>query len=344
MDSFNYRIVNVFAGEQLLGASAFTGNPLCVFEDARGMNEQEMMALTRQFNLSETTFLLPPSQPSSGADARVRIFTPTHDPRLAEMRFAGHPTLGSAHVVRALLGRGDQVSLELPAGLVPVHAAGDVWTLTAPFEGAPIVRPEAMPVERIAAMVGLQADDLAGPPLWLDTGIEQFLIPIRSPALVRKATPSAAELDNWPRSRTGRANAYVFAFSGAVIDGRQQVMARFFIKAPGSGLYEDPGTGSACANLGGWLLHTGRQLPASIRVDQGLDMERPCRLLLDVAGDGKVRVGGRVVELAKGTVTLGAGRTSVEPARRQAGRLAGRLGDAFFEALPPDELANWEGR
>jgi trans-2,3-dihydro-3-hydroxyanthranilate isomerase len=304
MATFRYRLVNVFAREPLLGTSAFSGNPLCVFEDASGLGEREMMALTRQFNLSETTFLLPPSNAAVAADARVRIFTPTHDPRLAEMRFAGHPTLGSAHVVRALLGRGDKVTLDLPAGLVPVQASGDVWTLTAPFEGAPVVRREDMPAESVAALVGLKAQDLAGPPVWVDTGIEQFLVPVRTPAQVRKAVPSAAEIDNWPRSRSGRCNAYVFAFSGEVVDGRQEVAARFFIKAPGSGLYEDPGTGSACANLGGWLLHTGHQLPASIRVEQGLEIERPCRLLLDVGGDARVRVGGRVVEVATGTVTL----------------------------------------
>ena len=305
MTEFRFRLVNVFAGDPLLGDSAFAGNPLCVFEDARGLGEREMRALTRQFNLSETTFLLPLSDPASGADARVRIFTPTQDPTLAEMRFAGHPTLGSAHVVRSLLGRGDRVTLELAAGLVPVQAQDDTWTLTAPFEGAPVVNTEAMPAARVAAMLGLEEADLAAPPVWLDTGMEQFLVPVRTPAHVRKAAPAAAGIDDWPRSRIGRCNAYVFAFSGAVVDGRQQVMARFFIKAPGSGLYEDPGTGSACANLGGWLLHTNRHLPARVRVEQGLEIERPCRLLLDVDGDGKVRVGGRVVELGSGSVSVG---------------------------------------
>ena len=145
MTAYRFRLVNVFAGEPLLGPSSLAGNPLCVFEDARGLDDRAMMALTRQFNLSETTFLLPPSDASSGAHARVRIFTPTHDPKLAEMRFAGHPTLGSAHVLRHLLGCGDKVTLELPAGLVPVQAEGDTWTLTAPFEGEPKVHPEPMP-------------------------------------------------------------------------------------------------------------------------------------------------------------------------------------------------------
>ena len=303
MAQYRYRLVNVFAGDELLGRSALSGNPLCVFEDASGMDERHMMALTRQFNLSETTFLLPPSDPQS-ASARVRIFTPTNDPRLAEMRFAGHPTLGSAHVVRSLHGGGDTATLELPAGRVPVVASGDVWTLTAPFDGAPLVHPESMSERQVAALLGLDAQDLAGPPVWVDTGMEQFLVPLKSPLLVRKATPAAAEIDNWPRSRSGRCNAYVFAFAQDEVDGRRQVAARFFIKAPGSGLYEDPGTGSACANLGGWLLHTGQALPARVRVAQGLEIERPCRLFLDITRDAKVQVGGRVVEVASGTVRL----------------------------------------
>src|SRR5580693_862740 len=112
-----FRIVNVFTmpGERL------SGNPLCVFEDGRGLSDPQMQALALQLNLSETTFVLPPSRP--GATARVRIFTPTF-----EMPFAGHPTLGTAHV---LAGLRDEVVLELKAGLVPVKRDGAAWTLRA---------------------------------------------------------------------------------------------------------------------------------------------------------------------------------------------------------------------
>src|SRR6186997_1196236 len=98
MRQYAFRIVNVFAREGRL-----TGNPLAVIEDARGLDDAAMQALARQFNLSETTFILP----SDKATARVRIFTPSY-----EMPFAGHPTLGTAHVVRALHGR-DEVTLEM---------------------------------------------------------------------------------------------------------------------------------------------------------------------------------------------------------------------------------------
>lgn len=304
MPTYRFRIVNVFAGEDLLTPTALSGNPLCVFEDARGLGEGEMMALTRQFNLSETTFLLPPSDPSSGANARLRIFNPTQDRRLAEMPFAGHPTLGSAYVCGQLQGIAGGVTLELPAGLVPVESHGDIRTLTAPFQGEPQIHEEVLPARHVAEMLGLDEADLAGPPVWVDTGIEQFLVPLISDEAVRKASPGTPPSGDWPLSRSGRSNAYVFAFPGKTIDLREQVSARFFVKAPGSGLYEDPGTGSACANLGGWLLQTRSGSAASVRVAQGREMERPCQLLLDVTATGKVRVGGRVVEVANGTVTL----------------------------------------
>ena len=114
-----YHLINVFTRD----AGRLTGNPLCVFEPGPALDVALMQALARQFNLSETTFLAP----SSRATMAVRIFTPDF-----EMPFAGHPTLGSAHIVRRLSGgAGDHVVLEMPAGLIPVEARGDRWTLTA---------------------------------------------------------------------------------------------------------------------------------------------------------------------------------------------------------------------
>src|SRR5688500_15567396 len=112
--SYAFRIVNVFT----IDGDRFSGNPLCVFEDARGLDQRQMQALARQMNLSETTFVFP----SESADARVRIFTPGF-----EMAFAGHPTLGTAAVVAR---GGAAVTLELNAGRVPVTASSDGgWTL-----------------------------------------------------------------------------------------------------------------------------------------------------------------------------------------------------------------------
>src|SRR5436853_1495612 len=145
MNHYAYRIVNVFAEAPL------EGNPLCVFEDGRGLDDATMQAVALQFNLSETTFVLP----SRRATAHVRIFTPTF-----EMPFAGHPTLGTAHVVRDVMRAGDAVTLEMRAGIIPVNAIGDVWTLQA---NAPKHRAVSATREELAAMLGLAAADLADP-------------------------------------------------------------------------------------------------------------------------------------------------------------------------------------
>src|SRR5512139_3010683 len=110
--TWRFRLVNVFA------ESALGGNPLCVFEDGRDLDTATMQALALQFNLSETTFVLPAED--AGAVRRMRIFTP-----MFELPFAGHPTLGTPHVVRSMVSGGDRFALQMPAGLVPVEAQGD---------------------------------------------------------------------------------------------------------------------------------------------------------------------------------------------------------------------------
>ncbi len=278
MSTYAFRVVNVFA------PSPLAGNPLCVFEDARGLDDATMQALALQFNLSETTFVFPSTQ----ATAHVRIFTPAF-----EMPFAGHPTLGTAHVVRALRNAGDHLTLEMKAGIIPVTAHHDVWTLTA---NAPRHRtPSATPAE-LAAMLALATEDIASDPLWVDTGSEQLIIPLATPDAVRRAAPSAAAL-RAHGSNGQRAMAYVFAFDG------DRVLARFFFPKHDSVL-EDPGTGSACANLGGWLLATGSALPRRFVVHQGDQVDRPCHLGLEVTANREIRVSGRVIELARGTVDL----------------------------------------
>jgi len=286
MPSYAYRIVNVFA------ESTFGGNPLCVFEDARGMDDATMQALALQFNLSETTFILPSEQ----ATAAVRIFTPGY-----EMRFAGHPTLGTAHVVRDLANTGDALTLEFKAGVVPVTAQADRWTLTAPHTGAPKTAPAGLPDAEMASLLGLSADDLAASPMWVDTGADQLLVPLKTPDAVRRAQPDSGRLEQWPQSSLGRKTAYVFAFDPT---HPGKVLVRYFFTKQGGGVAEDPGTGSACANLGGWLLATGQALPAQYEVDQGEQVDRRCRLDLSVTADGAIRVGGRVIELGRGTVTI----------------------------------------
>ena len=279
MRQYDFRLVNVFA------ESPLAGNPLCVFEDARDLDGATMQALALQFNLSETTFILP----SAGASSRVRIFTPAF-----EMPFAGHPTLGTAHVVRDLLSAGNALTLEMTAGIIPVTAQGDVWTLQA---NAPVHRAPAASRGELASMLGLEATDLAdAPALWVNTGSDQLVIPLASFAAVRRAVPRAESLLAHG-SNDQRAMAYIFAREGG------HVLARFFFPKLGS-VIEDPGTGSACANLGGWLLATDATLPQQLTIDQGEAVGRPCRLGLEVTSDRRILVSGRVIEIGRGTVTL----------------------------------------
>jgi len=295
MARFHYRIVNVFA------VSPLTGNPLCVFEHAEALSGEQMQALAGQFNLSETAFILP----SVRANARVRVFTPGH-----EMRFAGHPALGTAHVARDLLGVGDGLTLEFTAGVVPLEADRDIWQFVAPAPSHPPTRPVELDRASVAALLGLHAGDLVAEPMWVDTGADQMLVPLATPDAVRRATPTAAWFARWPVSSLGRKTAYVFAFerdTGAASgtgDRPQGVLARYFFLTPSGGVSEDPGTGSACANLGGWLLATGHALPLRCTVDQGEAVGRPCQLLLAVDTARRIRVGGQVVELGRGYVDL----------------------------------------
>ena len=270
-----FRIVNVFA----VDGDRLSGNPLCVFENARGLSDAQMQALARQMNLSESTFVLP----SERASARVRIFTPTF-----EMPFAGHPTLGTAYVVG-----GGRVVLEMAAGLVEVTRVGDELTLRA--AKPPATRPVAASRDELAAMVGLPATAIAGEPLWVNTGVEQLVIPIGSADHVRAARPVPALIERHGYSETRKeAMAYLWAPDGSV---------RFFFTQHGA-VIEDPATGSACANLGGWMIATGRALPVAMTLRQGDAVGRPSRLGLRVDASRAIFVSGSVVELGGGELVL----------------------------------------
>jgi PhzF family phenazine biosynthesis protein len=281
MTSLRYRIVNVFTQ----GRDRLSGNPLCVFERGEGLDDTTMQALARQLNLSETTFILP----SSRASAHVRIFTPRY-----EMAFAGHPTLGTAFVCRALGLAGDSVTLEMKAGLIPVTAAGDRFTLQA---NAPTWRELEMTRAELARALGLEAADVGERPLWVRAGTEQLIVPLTNEAAVRRALPRAGAFDSMP-GQDGPGMAYVFAETG---NGR--LLSRFFFPQ-GSAILEDPATGSATANLGGFCLATGRALPCAFEISQGEYTGRPSTLFLKVEADRRILVSGDVIELGTGRFEL----------------------------------------
>ena len=282
MTARRYRIVNVFA----LAGQPLSGNPLCVFEDGSGLDDATLQALALQLNLSETTFVLP----SERATARVRIFTPSF-----EMPFAGHPTLGTAHVVRALRGAGDALQLEMRAGIIPVTAQGDRWTLRA---NPPRRRAVAASRAQLAQMLGLDERDVGAEPAWIDTGSEQLVVPLAAAAAVDRCRPDVALLERHGCLAPGRCLVYVWAEAAP-----GEIHARFFF-SKGTAVVEDPATGSACANLGGWFaLAQPQRLPLAVRVLQGRHVQRPSELGLRVDESG-IHVSGLVIELGSGTFAV----------------------------------------
>lgn len=280
--NLSFRILNVFTD----GDDPFSGNPLCVVEDGSGLSDGDMQSLARQFNLSETTFVTPGDATVS---AVVRVFTPNY-----EMPFAGHPTLGTAYVVRELFGGGDSILLRMPAGDIPVNVADNVWTLQA---NAPTFHQVEAPHADLAAMIGLTADCVVGQPLWVDTGTVQLMMPLRSAHDVRAAQADPRLLADFARRPDGQSLVYLWAPVAP-----ETIEARLFFTQNGA-VIEDPATGSACANLGGWFLANGER-GLRRRIHQGSAIQRPSVLDLSVGEDGTILVSGAVREIGRGTLTI----------------------------------------
>jgi trans-2,3-dihydro-3-hydroxyanthranilate isomerase len=278
----SYRILNVFTD----GDNPFSGNPLCVFEDATDLSEQNMQDLARQLNLSETTFITPGG---SDVSANVRIFTPNY-----EMPFAGHPTLGTAYVVHELSSASDVVLLRMPAGVIPVRFTDNKWTLQA---NPPISYPVDVSHSDLSAMLGLRPECVAAEPLWVDAGTIQLILPLRSAAEVRAASADFKLLTRFATRPDGESLVYIWAPTGP-----ETIEARLFF-TQGRSVIEDPATGSACANLGGWFLANG-QRGLRRRIHQGSEVQRPSILDLDVGESGTILVSGAVREVGRGTFTL----------------------------------------
>ena len=287
--SYAYRLINVFAKHTL------AGNPLCVFEDASGMDSDTMQALANQFNLSETTFILPAAHRQSAVNPLfVRIFTPTF-----EMPFAGHPTLGSAYVIRELYENRDSFSLNMQAGLIAVTAVADTFQFCALPAST---RKVDQSTDALAAAIGVDASDIAMPPLWVNTGSDQLIIALTSNDAVRRTNPNAHLLQQIKSSQS-RSMAYVFCATPASQAGNLDVLARFFF-TPNGGIAEDPGTGSATANLGCYLIANDWPVPLTAAIIQGEAVKRVCHLGLDIDIEKRIFVSGNVIELGRGTVSI----------------------------------------
>ena len=175
---------------------------------------------------------------------------------------------------------------------MPVTRSGDTWTLRA--AKPPVTRPVEASRAEIARMLGLPDDALAGEPMWVNTGVEQLVIPVASVALVHAARP-VPEL----MARHGYSASRDEAMAYVVCEGE----VRFFFTQHGA-VIEDPATGSACANLGGYLLATGASLPVRRTLSQGAAVGRPSRLGLHVDVDRAIYVSGQVLDLGRGTIEI----------------------------------------
>jgi trans-2,3-dihydro-3-hydroxyanthranilate isomerase len=183
----------------------------------------------------------------------------------------------------------------LPIGVLEVTASGNTWTLRA---GDPKARKvEAARIE-LASMLGLEVDEIAERTLWVNTGVEQLIVPLTSKAALERVRPAPELLQRHAQLSADRYLVYVYTELG-----EDRVRARFFFKK-GMSVVEDPATGSACANLGGYFVTTQARLPLQRTIEQGQHTGRPSRLMLRVDAQSRIFVSGAVLELGRGSVTL----------------------------------------
>jgi trans-2,3-dihydro-3-hydroxyanthranilate isomerase len=290
MRTFSFVTVDVFTDRR------FGGNPLAVFPDARDMSDAEMQSLAAEFNLSETTFVLPPADPAN--TARVRIFN-----RQSEMPFAGHPNVGTGWVL-AGMGRAkdNRLRFEEIAGLVEVAVAGDTVRIDAP---QPLQLGAEMPVGLLASCVGLTVDDVLlthHRPVLASVGNSFVIAEVTGEALTR-AMPDLGRIRDahktYDAAGPGRLPLYLYAHDA------NGVRARMF--SPMSGTVEDPATGSAATPLAALLLSLTPAATHDVTIVQGVEMGRPSLLLCSArrTADGiRATVGGGCVPVLKGEVSL----------------------------------------
>ncbi len=290
MPRFAFVTVDVFTDRR------FGGNPLAVFPDAQGLSDAQMQSLAAEFNLSETTFVLPPADPAN--TARVRIFN-----RKAEMPFAGHPNVGTGWVLAGLgRARDGMLRFEEIAGLVEVRAEPGQVTIAAP---QPLALGPEMPVDLLARCVGIGAADIVTAnhrPVSASVGNSFVIAEVAGDALAR-AVPEVARFKEAAATYTAmgpnRLPLYLYARGGKTL------RARMF--SPLSGTVEDAATGSAATPLAALLLSLGRESEARYEIAQGVEMGRPSRLVCTArrGADGiRATVGGSCVPVLKGELEL----------------------------------------
>lgn len=274
-----------FAQVDVFSAQPYKGNPVAVILDGEGLTDEEMRAVARWTNLSETTFVLPPT--SDAADYRLRIFTPG-----GELPFAGHPTLGSAH---AWLENGgtprtpQKIVQEVAAGLVEIRRGEGILSFAAP----PTTRAgelEDAYLEQVIAAFGIPRTKVLSHQ-WVDNGPGWAVIRLATAQEVLDLDP---DLSLIPDAMVGAIGAYP--------EGSKHAFEmRTF--APGVGVAEDPVCGSMNASVGQWLTRTG-EVARTYSVSQGAKLGRAGDITITPDETGAVWVGGATTTLFRGTALL----------------------------------------
>jgi trans-2,3-dihydro-3-hydroxyanthranilate isomerase len=284
-----FQTVDVFTDRK------FGGNPLAVIPDAQGLTGEQMQSIAAEFNLAETTFVLPPRDPKN--TAHVRIFTPK-----SELPFAGHPNVGTAFVLARHGRSGDRFVFEEGAGLVPLDLTRESGVVVSARLAAPqpLSLVETVPANIVAQAAGLQPGDIVGEPVVASTGNKFLFAELRSREALKTASYNTEIFrKHLPMERTVGLHLYVTG---------TDIQSRMF--APLFGVPEDPATGSANITLIGLLaLRDPRpDLTLSKTIGQGVDMGRPS--VLEATAEkkaGKVTatyIGGGCVPMLSGIIEI----------------------------------------
>ena len=288
------------------------GNPVAVFPNAQGLTDYELQQIAREMNLSETVFVLPPTD--QAAVVRLRIFTPTQ-----EIPFAGHPVLGTFYVLAqlgliAVTDGVTRVMQECNIGLFPVelHAREGQVTRVVMTQPKPLFLGSVDETEdllRIAKALGLpkyQIVDTKSPVMVVSTGLPVVIVPVRTLTAVRSIEPDGAAIVEICELLGTNG---VMVFSTMTVEDHATVHTRMF--APAIGILEDPATGRANGAMGAYLVHNGLVEVGpltEIIVEQGYEIGRPSRILVQVESDDDaiqtVKVGGQVVMVVEGTLSF----------------------------------------
>jgi trans-2,3-dihydro-3-hydroxyanthranilate isomerase len=275
------------------------GNALAVFPDARGLSDDEMQRLAKETNLSETTFVLPrDAETERDRGKRVRIFTVQE-----ELPFAGHPTLGTAFVLRGATGA-SEIKLDLNVGQVPVRFE------TAPREPAFGEMTQVNPTfgalherEAVARATGIRAGDLdPGLPVeTVSTGLEYTIVPLRTLKAIGNLNINHTVANEYLIKTGGK---FFYFVTREAVDRSARLHARMLFYNG-----EDPATGSAAGCAAAWMARHGVTKPNErVLIEQGIEMKRPSRIFVRAEKNGdavvNVRVGGNAVEIMRGEIFL----------------------------------------